>query len=128
MLQKFDLCVIIYTAKENILPCSVYYSSFDPTHFSREFSSVCGLQTSRPAEEGSEKHKGVYPPASCGFYALYDGKADFFTQKSFLINKYPESDGISLSGLFFTVLLRSHDLRQGSFGSQCSVDLSFRGI
>lgn len=31
------------------------------------------------AEEGSEKHSGVYPPASCGFYALYDGKADFFT-------------------------------------------------
>ncbi len=30
------------------------------------------------ADEGSEKHKGVYPPASCGFYALYDGKADFF--------------------------------------------------
>ena len=21
---------------------------------------------------------GVYPPASCGFYALYDGKADYF--------------------------------------------------
>ena len=33
------------------------------------------------ADEGSEKHKGVYPPASCGFYALYDGKADFFTQQ-----------------------------------------------
>ena len=32
------------------------------------------------ADEGSEKHKGVYPPASCGFYALYDGKADFFTK------------------------------------------------
>ncbi len=28
-------------------------------------------------DEGSVKHSGVYPPASCGFYTLYDGKADF---------------------------------------------------
>jgi len=33
------------------------------------------------ADEGSVKQSGVYPPASCGFYALYDGKADIFSQK-----------------------------------------------
>lgn len=73
------LCAIIYIAKEKLLPCSGNYSFYNPTHNLREFDSVCGLQTSRPAEEGSEKHKGVYPPASCGFYALYDGKADLYS-------------------------------------------------
>jgi len=34
------------------------------------------------AEEGGEKQEGVYPPASCGFYALYDGKAVYFITKS----------------------------------------------
>ena len=54
---------------------------------------MCGLQTSRFADEGSENHSGVYPPASCGFYALYERQGGFLyfldfklllTQKLFL--------------------------------------------
>ncbi len=72
-------CGIIYTEKEiKFLPCSIYYSFYNPTLLIREFSSVCGLQTSRFADEGSEKHSGVYPPASCGFYSLYERQGGFF--------------------------------------------------
>lgn len=70
-------CAIILTDKD-ILPCSGKYSFYNPTHLIREFSSGCGLQTSRFPDEGSEKQSGVYPPASCGFYTLYDGKAVYF--------------------------------------------------
>lgn len=54
---------------------------------------MCGLQTSRYADEGSENHSGVYPPALCGFYSLYERQGGFFifsdfkllcTQKLFL--------------------------------------------
>ena len=76
------------------------YSSFDPTHFLRESVSVCGLQTSRPAEEGSEKHSGAYPPAECGFHSLYDGKADFYAFKHtpdyFVQKNQPRKAGFSL--------------------------------
>ncbi len=72
-------CGIIYTEKEiKFLPCSIYYSFYNPTLLIREFSSVCGLQTSRYADEGSENHSGVYPPASCGFYSLYERQGGFF--------------------------------------------------
>lgn len=76
MIFKKD-CAIILTDKD-ILPCSGKYSFYNPTHLIREFSSGCGLQTSRFPDEGSEKQSGVYPPASCGFYTLYDGKAVYF--------------------------------------------------
>lgn len=71
----------------------VYYSFYNPTLLTRESVSDCGLQTSRFADEGSEKHSGAYPPASCGFYALYERQGGFFmffdfkllfTQKLFL--------------------------------------------
>ena len=29
------------------------------------------------ADEGSEKHSGVYPPAECGFYSLYKRQGGF---------------------------------------------------
>jgi len=94
------LCYNIYR-KRKFLPCSGNYSFYNPTHNPREFGSVCGLQTSRTAEEGSEKHKGVYPPASCGFYALYDGKADFFTQNTVLINKISRKRYYIAFGILF---------------------------
>lgn len=44
---------------------------------------MCGLQTSRNADEGSENHSGVYPPALCGFYSLYERQGGFFIFSDF---------------------------------------------
>ncbi len=65
--------------------CLVRYNIvfYNPTHLLREFSSGCGLQTSRHAEEGSVKQSGVYPPASCGFYSLYKRQGGFFLNSAF---------------------------------------------
>lgn len=92
---------------------------YNPTHIKRESTSEVGLQTSRPAEEGSVKISGRYThPASCGFYVPRDGKAEFLfykatvhcTQVRWAVNLY-------YICFRFAIILDSDDSHKFIFGS-----------
>ncbi len=67
LLIFLSYCVIISIGQNNILPCSSNYSFYNPTHLIREFSSVCGLQTSRFRKKGARSIRAFTHLLRAGF-------------------------------------------------------------
>ena len=104
-----DSCVIMYTTNKYFCLVRVIIV-FIIQHILLGNSAPC--VDCRPpafADEGSVKGVGVYPPASCGFYALYDGKADFFA----FFSVCPEDCGVFCDKSYSIFILLMYNLFSG---------------